>query len=209
MNIEARIQKFFLSENGVELDNNPNAKLLPDVYQMLLEEFQSEKMVKEESQLLTADIKEKESITIGENSTDEEATKEIPIKEEPTIAEEVIKAKPKTDISLKVVGKVEVKEKTPKKKEEKKPEEPKAKEPKKAEEKVEEKAEEKVEEKVEEKAEEKVEEKEIKEVAEKKEENKDTLIEAKPEKLTGPKVIGSIKLPVEAPKKKLLEGGLI
>ena len=47
LNIGISTIRDFLKENGKTLDNNPNAKMQEDVYLMLLEEFQTEKTVKE------------------------------------------------------------------------------------------------------------------------------------------------------------------
>jgi translation initiation factor IF-2 len=36
----------FLNKKGIKIDNNPNTKLDPEVYALLVKEYQSEKMLK-------------------------------------------------------------------------------------------------------------------------------------------------------------------
>jgi len=45
-----------LKKNHIEIDENPNTKLSPEMYEILLKEFLSEKMVKEESKKLDIGI---------------------------------------------------------------------------------------------------------------------------------------------------------
>ena len=172
LNIGISTIRDFLKENGKTLDNNPNAKMQEDVYLMLLEEFQTEKTVKEESQMLGIDVKVKETILMDKDQEApvvEEETAEPPVA---PAKPETFKAKPEKEIEVKVVGKVDVE---PAKKKKAAP----------------------VEEKPPVEKEEKKEEPEL-------EKPKEPIIEAKSKKLSGPKVVGSIKLPVKDPNKKLV-----
>ena len=169
LNIGISTIRNFLNESGYKLDNNPNAKIQEDMYQVLLKEFQKEKTVKEESQMLGFDVKEKETISLEKDQQSTTTTEEdtgASDSEKP----ETFKAKPEKEIEVKVVGKVDV-------------EPPKKKKPAPAEEKPEPK-------------------KEEKDVKDKTPE--EPVVEAKPEKLSGPKVVGSIELPVKDPNKKLV-----
>ena len=55
----------YLASNGVEIESNPNTKIEPDVYEILLAEFQSEKSAKEESEKVSIGT-EKETITLDQ-----------------------------------------------------------------------------------------------------------------------------------------------
>ena len=175
----------YLQEKGFEVESNPNAKISPEMYDALSQEFQTEKKVKEKSNKIEVKKPIKETISI------EEEKPELP-KEEEKVPEPVVEEKepPKEESGgLKVLGKINLDEvksdkkpsKTESKKEEPKQEEKSASKPK-----VEEKP----------------------KAAEKQEEPKaekskdDDFIKVKTEKIDGPKVLGKIELPVEKPKKK-------
>jgi len=55
----------FLATNGVEIESNPNTKIEPEIYNVLLSEFQSEKSAKEESKKVSIGT-EKETITLDQ-----------------------------------------------------------------------------------------------------------------------------------------------
>lgn len=216
----------FLNEKGFEVESNPNAKISPDMYDVLSAAFQKEKKVKEKSNKIEVKKPVKETISIEPEVTEDKKIVEVEapkpeVKEElPPSVKEIVedekekKGEPKmTPASQeeidanadgngpKVLGKINLAEVEAKNKRK-----PKAKkeEPKKSEEKA---------------AEQKVEEKSDKPepVASS---NKDTKTEAKPEKekapakkeedfleirrdkIDGPKVLGKIDLPVEKSKKK-------
>jgi len=89
----------FLSENGFELENKPTAKVSDEMYNALLQEFSSSMAVKEKA----------DKLVIGTRQ------------DEPKPEDEVIRAEaPKQE--LKVVGKIDLDEKKPKKKTAKKEE---------------------------------------------------------------------------------------
>lgn len=54
----------FLSKKGHEIDSKPNTKLTPEVYEILMTEFQSEKTVKEESKKIGLNYRDHKTITI-------------------------------------------------------------------------------------------------------------------------------------------------
>lgn len=182
----------YLQEKGFEVESNPNAKISPEMYDALSQEFQTEKKVKEKSNKIEVKKPIKETISIEEEKPE-------PPKEEEKVPKPVVEEKapfveekelPKEESGgLKVLGKINLDEvksdkkpsKTESKKEEPKQEEKSASKPK-----VEEKP----------------------KAAEKQEEPKagkskdDDFIKVKTEKIDGPKVLGKIELPVEKPKKK-------
>lgn len=129
----------FLASKNVEIESNPNTKIDAETYEILLDEFQSEKSAKEESKKVSIGT-EKETITL--EKVQEPEVKEEP-KEEKKVEEEAPKKEEKQDDDVKVVGKIDLdklnlktrpdKKKVVKeepKKEEKKAEEPKKEEPK-------------------------------------------------------------------------------
>jgi translation initiation factor IF-2 len=132
----------FLGSKGLKVDNNPNTKITEEGYRLLLKEFQSEKTAKEESQLLNLN-KKKESVVLEADTAPKPAErkepeqeiliknsytpefnkdKKAPAKEKP--ADDIIKANVDNEISLKVVGKIDLDSLSPKKAEKKKEEAP-------------------------------------------------------------------------------------
>ena len=173
----------FLNNEGKEVSSNPNTKIDEELYMILLEEFQKEKFQREKADQVRMEQEERKVISIK---------KEEPVKAEP----ETIKAESTKLTGPSVVGSIDL---SPKKKEVK--EEPK-------EEKVEPVAkDEKVEPIVEEKKVDKVVKEETIESASNEESSIDVddplkVIKAEAKKLTGPKVLGKIVLPVSKPKSK-------
>ncbi|MCC7333210.1 MAG: translation initiation factor IF-2 [Flavobacteriales bacterium] len=88
----------FLASKGVKIDSNPNSKIEPNAYQLLLSEFQSEKNVKEESKLVSIGT-QKETISLPGHDVKKEETKAV--EEIPTIV-------PKQEDEIKVVGKIDL-----------------------------------------------------------------------------------------------------
>ncbi|TXB67245.1 translation initiation factor IF-2 [Vicingus serpentipes] len=176
----------YLASKGVQVESNPNTKIDGETYNILVGEFQSEKSAKEESKKVSIGT-EKETISIEPIESVVEPKVESPKEESPATSE---KGK---DEEIKVVGKIDLSTLNLKTRPDKKPkqkEEPKVEAPKKEEPKVE-----KAVNKTEEKPIEKIEEKP--EAAPKREE-----IETVYEKLSAPKVLGKIELPVNKPKTK-------
>ena len=67
----------FLKDKGFEVESNPNAKISPEMYDVLSGEFQTEKKVKEKSKNIEVKKPIKETISI-----EEEKPKPEPVKEE-------------------------------------------------------------------------------------------------------------------------------
>ncbi|MCB9195956.1 MAG: translation initiation factor IF-2 [Flavobacteriales bacterium] len=172
----------FLQSKGKVIESSPNTKIEPELYDLLLTEFSSEKSVKEKIDEVRSEIKEKATT----DKVEEEVIKEIPVKEEEP-EEDVIKAKVNKLTGPSVIGKIDLnKGKT--KKQEEKPVEPVV---------------EPIKEEVKPVKEEKVEVKEEKvEKVEKVVPEEIETIKAKAEKLTGLTVVRKIELPVEKPREK-------
>jgi translation initiation factor IF-2 len=66
----------FLSKKGIEVDEKPTTKLSPDAYDMLVQEFQTEKAVKEESKKKELDTSQHTSISIDDIDRDTEKADE-------------------------------------------------------------------------------------------------------------------------------------
>jgi translation initiation factor IF-2 len=91
----------FLSSKGFIIDTNPNSKITPQMHKLLVEEFQLEKSLKERSEKVVVGKDKKETIVL-------QPTKEQKV-EEPVKEEVVFKtARPKENIEVKVVGKIEL-----------------------------------------------------------------------------------------------------
>jgi translation initiation factor IF-2 len=175
----------FLSNNGVDIDTNPNTKLSPEQYDMLRTEFAADQTLKEQSKLTSVAKEKRETISLRD---DKEAPKEEAPKEEEPKKEEVVEET--SQVQVKTVGKIDldsINTKTrPEKREEPKKEEVKP-EPKEV--------------KEEPKKEEPKKEEPKKEEPKKEEPMKETqTIRAESKKLTGPNIVGKIELPVEKPK---------
>lgn len=170
----------FLQSKGKEIEPSPNTKIDPELYELLQDEFSSEKSVKEKVEEVRSEIKEKE-----------EEKKDVPLPQEEIEKEEdkTIKANANKLTGPSVVGKIDLDKD---KKEKEKHKEVKEIVPEK---------EEKKEETVEPVKEEKKEEKKEEPKEEVKEEEIET-IKAKAEKLSGVTVLRKIELPVEKPKEK-------
>ncbi|MFT6746997.1 MAG: translation initiation factor IF-2, partial [Glaciecola sp.] len=54
----------FLSEKGFEVESKPNTKLVPEMMEMLVEEFQSDKSLKEKSAKISVQVPKRESVSI-------------------------------------------------------------------------------------------------------------------------------------------------
>ena len=184
----------FLEESGVEIEKNPNSKISGDVYELLLDEFQAEKAVKEESMLLGLEQTEKETIIMTE------AEKPAPPKEaEDLIVTDVQSSpltevkeeeKPEKKVAVQIVGKIDI---TKDKKRSKKEGEKEEKEEKEEEDKKPDETD-------------KSETKSSEDKPAKKPDSEDEVIKGKPEKLSAPKVVGAIVLPkkIERDDKKKL-----
>lgn len=176
----------FLAKKGITVENNPNAKLSPEQFNMLAKEFASSASEKLEASHLTIGIKPAEiqvpkaEPEIHRKKTDEEesvliknlGSKDIVKPKEETKTEKVEVEKPKLE-GIKVLGKIALEKEAPKKKEVEKP--------KTKEEPVVEKKPEPI----------------IEPVVEEKQQVEQELIKAKADKLQGLKVVDKIQLPTE------------
>ncbi len=115
----------FFNKKGISVDNNPNAKISPEAYDLLFHEFQSEKNLKEASkkaglsilkrETITAE-KEKEKVKKEDQDTDKE--EELFIQDTKGVVEKPKEQKPAEPqeketakvSGLKIVGKLEVDE---------------------------------------------------------------------------------------------------
>ncbi len=170
----------FLSDKGFTLESNPNEKINSEMYDFLVGEFHADKVVREESKNASVDLASKETISIdpqkissGGKSRDD--GQEIIIKNIENVT--TLKAKAPKPKDLSVVGKIDLDELKPKKKQP----EPVVEKDQSSEVKKEERP---------------VEPQVKKEVKTPKKEEPET-IKAVSEKLTGPKVLSKIELPVE------------
>lgn len=192
----------FLHEHGIEENFNPNTKVLPEWHELIMEEFSSDKDLKDKSSKVSHVRKERKSLAID---TAAEKPSETPIVEEPKVeepkevpvAKDEPEIKPEPEVQDKkvkeekvgptIVGKIDLEKSKPKKKDKAEKEE------------IKEVAEEKVEKVKAEKADEPVKEEkpqaeELK-VKEPKKSAESETIKAKAKILKAPTVIGKIELP--------------
>lgn len=210
----------FLDKKGHAIDATPNTKLSPELYEILLDEFQTDKERKERAKKSLPGREERQTVslkdTVKKSTKSEEDSEDILIKNVQNPDQQVVKAKSDKLSGPSVVGKIDLdKKKSEEEAEKKAEEEAKAEEAKKkeaAEQKEEEKAvaekkeekEEKESEKAEKEKEERAaaaEEEKSKEEEKKPEEKKDEVIRGRGQTLSGPTVVGKINLP-DKPKKK-------
>ena len=221
----------FLQNKGFEVESNPNAKISPEMYDVLSGEFQTEKKVKEKSNNIEVKKPIKETISIEEEKPKQEPVVEdtVPVKETPLkegsefatpenkkedavkedkVKEDTVKERVSKEKSeLKVLGKIDLGSN----------EKSKSTAPKKE---LEVKKEPKVEKEVEtrddnvpsgkskiakdslSKVQSDKKEPQSADVSNLKGKSEEDFIKVKTEKIDGPKVLGKIELPVEKPKKK-------
>lgn len=102
----------FLNDKGIECDGRPSSKIDGTAYDMLLEQFSSDKKAKEKSKILSEQKEERVTISL------EDQVREKPVRAEEQVEEVVIK-----NVSVKPVVDIKVEEEV---KEEPKPAEPEA-----------------------------------------------------------------------------------
>ncbi len=214
----------FLSSKGYEVESNPNFKIDNAAYEVLVDEFQDSKKLKEKSKMVGVSSGKRETISIGRDKPaeqkpkEEDSSDEVLIKNVQGSSDDVIRPAAKKP-GISIVGKIDLNKSSkpaPKPEAEEKPDEkaeekpvaekvePAAKEVAPAEAKPEEPAKEKEEAKAEEKTQ-AAPEKEVKPVGpvvpEKPKAPEIETIKTNYSKLSGPTVVGKIDLP-ERPKKK-------
>ena len=96
-----------LKKNKIEIDENPNSKLTPEMYDILIKEFQGEKMVKEESKKLEIGVFNKSKNEIEEHKQHVEEPKPKPVVPQKTDNEE--KHEEKVEIIKEIPKEVEIK----------------------------------------------------------------------------------------------------
>ena len=67
----------YLSSKGHEIEVKPTTKLTPEQYDALLEEFQSEKTMKEQSKKISLESEKRQTITVEDVDKKEEVTEEV------------------------------------------------------------------------------------------------------------------------------------
>jgi translation initiation factor IF-2 len=82
----------FLQDKGFEVDNNPNAKISSEMYDVLSGEFQTEKKVKEKSNKIEVKKPIKETVSIEEEKPKQEKTLEVINPEEKVHGKDSVKA---------------------------------------------------------------------------------------------------------------------
>jgi translation initiation factor IF-2 len=124
----------YLKEKGFEIDRKPNTRIDAGAYEKLLEKFQPDKVVKEQSNKISIGISRKENLSIEKGSIEKKVKEEdiqedliintsiSETKEEPTVVkvepkEEVIHKEVKKAEGLKIIGKIKIEEKKKKKEE--------------------------------------------------------------------------------------------
>jgi translation initiation factor IF-2 len=201
-----------LADKGFEIESKPNAKIEPAAYEILMDEFQDSKQLKEKAKTAGKVTANKETVTIErekeERKEREEEKEEVLIKNVQGVTDDVYKPEVKEKPGVSVVGKIDLN------KDKKQQPKPEPKQEEKAEEKKEEPVVKAAEEPKEEKAEpapaveEKkpteptAEEKADLEKKEKAQKEEDNTIRTNVQKLVAPTVLGKIDLPERKPKKK-------
>lgn len=179
----------FLNSKGHKIEANPNAKIDQSLYDVLCNEFQAEKKDKEKSKKQAITREKRETITLDSTKRDKKDKSDAELEEEILIKNiqttpEIIKPKIESDVKVSVVGKIDLNTlNKPKAKDKKEPE----------------------------KITTQITKEEIQQqepvIEEKPVAEADTpaeieTIRAEVEKLSGPKVLGKISLPVEKEVKK-------
>jgi translation initiation factor IF-2 len=194
----------FLQKKGVEIDSKPNTKLSHDVYALLVQEFQSEKTVKEESQKIGLEYVKHEALSIDDSAiTEKKDNREEVDQEELLIKNTSLSIEKKAPVKEKETietPKEEIVEAPAEKNEKEIPEEKPVLKEKEAEEKAAEEPE-LLKEKPKKKAE-KTEVIEEQKTEEPEKEDSDPKEEKEKEKSPAPKVLGKINLEETKPKKK-------
>lgn len=109
----------FLASKGHEIDSSPNTKIESEAYEILREEFQSSKQLKEKAKLVGVGSGKRETVSLEQKSAEaerpekEEETQEIFIKDVHGVDDDVIRPTVRKTPGVNVVGKIDL-EKKPK-----------------------------------------------------------------------------------------------
>jgi len=208
-----------LADKGFEIESKPNTKIEPAAYEVLVDEFQDSKQLKEKAKSAGKVTANKETVTIErekeERTEKVEEKEEVLIKNVQGVSDDVYKTEIKDKPGVSVVGKIDLNkdkkqaEPEEEKKVEEKKEEPVSDAKEETKDSDESKSDESEEEKVETAPKEEEQPKELtedekseiakKDKAQKEEEN---TIRTNVQKLSAPTVVGKIDLPERKPKKK-------
>jgi len=93
----------------IVIEDNPNTKLTPEMYEILIKEFQGEKMVKEESKKLDIGVYSKSKAEIEDSKPHvEEVQSPLPVNPKPQVEEKPIEIIKVTVQAPKVIGKIDL-----------------------------------------------------------------------------------------------------
>ncbi len=191
----------YLGKKGIEVEANPNAKIDSEAYDLLKLEFSDSKELKEKARKAGVSTGKRETVTLDvpKKESKKDDGEEFLIKTVPGTGDTIIADVPEEKKpGVKVLGKIDVEEKTRKPKKAQAPKEEKAETPAEEKAKAEDKKPEKqAEVKTEAKKKEKTESAE-----EEKKKQEDEVIRGRAEKIQQPKVLGTIDLPEERRKRK-------
>jgi translation initiation factor IF-2 len=117
----------FLKKKGFEVESKPTSKITPEMYDILMNEFQSDKSIKEKSVKVEIKKVKKETISIEEveEKVEEKPKKEVVVEKPVVKTEEVFKTDMPETSGPKVIGKIDLsagKKTAPKKEETPEPE---------------------------------------------------------------------------------------
>jgi translation initiation factor IF-2 len=117
----------FLHEHGIEDNFNPNTKVLPEWYELIMEEFSSDKDLKDKSSKVSSHVrKERKSLAIDTSEEKQSETTKVEEPEEVPVAKvetEIVPEPEVKEIEVKeekvgptIVGKIDLEKSKPKKK---------------------------------------------------------------------------------------------
>jgi translation initiation factor IF-2 len=100
----------FLKKKGFEVESKPTSKITPEMYDILMNEFQSDKSIKEKSGKVEIKKVKKETISIEEvdEKLEEKPKKEVVVEKPVVKTEEVFKTEKLEPSGPKVIGKIDL-----------------------------------------------------------------------------------------------------
>jgi translation initiation factor IF-2 len=100
----------FLKKKGFEVESKPTSKITPEMYDILMNEFQSDKSIKEKSVKVEIKKVKKETISIEEveEKVEEKPKKEVVVEKSVVKSEEVFKTDMPETSGPKVIGKIDL-----------------------------------------------------------------------------------------------------
>ncbi|MEM9052245.1 MAG: translation initiation factor IF-2, partial [Bacteroidota bacterium] len=101
-----------LADKGFEIESKPNSKIEPAAYEILMEEFQDSKQLKEKAKSAGVVTANKETVTIEREAEEKkertEEKEEVLVKNTQSSAQDVIRPEVKAAPGLSVVGKIDL-----------------------------------------------------------------------------------------------------